>query len=88
MQIGLPTQHSLQLAAVAPSTERWSCTRDLAAFTTNKAADGMARAIDLAWLQSLQNRKNHRAGGFRRANQSIEIIASFSLESAKMGRAG
>jgi hypothetical protein len=36
------TQHSLQLAAVAPSTERWNCTRDLAAFTANKAADGMA----------------------------------------------
>jgi len=27
----------------------------------------MAWAIDLGWLQSLQNRRNHRADGFRRA---------------------
>jgi len=82
----LPTQHSLQLAAVAPSTERWN----------SRAIWPRSQLIKLLteWLERLIS------GSFSHCKiagiieptasdaQSIEIIASFSLESAKMGGRG
>jgi len=86
----LPTQHSLQLAAVAPSTERWNA----------RAIWPRSQLIKLLteWLERLIS------GGFSHckiagiieptasesldANQSIEIITSFSVEPRRRSARG